>query len=575
MTNENYTVLNESEASDDGDEDGPGNGSTTCHRRSAAANQSEAPDDVTPAADDRLSLNRESHHAEVLPRLGCWQRLVTSFKENWRLFAIKPVLVIYGLQWAITGSITTQLWLERTCSVIFGLNETVCTNLTDPKWNEIEIQVQQQVTDYQIVDQYLSNIAPILVSLYLGPVSDKGRKLLMYVPFSGHIFSGVIPLLFLYYKHWPPQVLWLVNIYTLGGGYTVLQIAMYGYIGDITNQKNRTVFMALLAGLGIMVFPAAEAVGGQLFKYFGYFTVYGVSLAFTFIGLIYIYFVPESVTKRSVGANDAIGASSTQQVSFVRKVARVINEGNQTAISSAQCLVKPRTGSRRAVVIGLVSISVISSLERSAWSVGLLYTERKFGWNVVDYTNFSSFLFTVIGLRAFVTTPILCYFLGIHDCMLAITGGMASITGNITFGLATKGWMAYYAMGLTLVGGIEGTPLRSLLSKCVGLDEFGKIFTMSSVASSLSSLVGATIMPKLYAGTVATVPGAVYFFMASVQLLCIICMAVLYHVIRRHEKVHGVIGSEQDDFKQQQQQGNDREQPHQQVQRKEQEEQLG
>ena len=30
--------------------------------------------------------------------------------------------------------------------------------------------------------------------------------------------------------------------------------------------------------------------------------------------------------------------------------------------------------------------------------------------------------------RTFVTTPILCYVFGMHDCMLAIVGGLASIT---------------------------------------------------------------------------------------------------------------------------------------------------
>ena len=109
--------------------------------------------------------------------------------------------------------------------------------------------------------------------------------------------------------------------------------------------------------------------------------------------------------------------------------------------------------------------------------------------------------------------------------------------------------MMYYGTGLSLLGGIESTPLRSLLSKCVGLDEFGKIFTMSSTASSLASLLGAFIVPKIYKATVETFPGAVYVFLASVQLLTVVLMFVLYLVILKHEKVYGVIGSEQDEAK--------------------------
>ena len=72
--------------------------------------------------------------------------------------------------------------------------------------------------------------------------------------------------------------------------------------------------------------------------------------------------------------------------------------------------------------------------------------------------------------------------------------------------------MMYYAAGLTVVGGVEHTPLKSLLSKCVDLDEFGKIFAVSSVTSSMASLVSGTITPILYGNTLHTNPGAVYFF---------------------------------------------------------------
>ena len=68
-------------------------------------------------------------------------------------------------------------------------------------------------------------------------MSDHGRKLLMYIPFFGHILSGGYILAFLYFDFLPSEYLWGQYIYTIGGGFTVLQIAMYGYIGDVTNSK--------------------------------------------------------------------------------------------------------------------------------------------------------------------------------------------------------------------------------------------------------------------------------------------------------------------------------------------------
>ena len=41
-------------------------------------------------------------------------------------------------------------------------------------------------------------------------------------------------------------------------------LIFFSYLADVTNRKNRTTMMALLAGLTILVFPLAEALGGQV-----------------------------------------------------------------------------------------------------------------------------------------------------------------------------------------------------------------------------------------------------------------------------------------------------------------------
>ena len=48
----------------------------------------------------------------------------TYWKENVRrlatLVAVKPLMMIYGLQFAITFPVATQLWLDRTCRIDLG-----------------------------------------------------------------------------------------------------------------------------------------------------------------------------------------------------------------------------------------------------------------------------------------------------------------------------------------------------------------------------------------------------------------------------------------------------------------------
>ena len=55
--------------------------------------------------------------------------------------------------------------------------------------------------------------------------------------------------------------------------------------------------MSLLAGLGLIIFPCGIALGGQIYAHSGYYAVYAASFIFNVLGIIYIYFVPESITR--------------------------------------------------------------------------------------------------------------------------------------------------------------------------------------------------------------------------------------------------------------------------------------
>ena len=107
----------------------------------------------------------------------------------------------------------------------------------------------------------------------------------------------------------------------------------------------------------------------------------------------------------------------------------------------------------------------------------------------------------------------------------------------------------YYATSLSIIGGLTSTPLQSMLSKCVLKDEYGKIFTLSSVAVAIASLFSTAFVQKLYEYTVESFPGAIYVFLASTELMTVILMSVFFIFVIRHERQFGMIGKDQDDNK--------------------------
>ena len=92
--------------------------------------------------------------------------------------------------------------------------------------------------------------------------------------------------------------------------------------------------MALLSGLGIVMMPVSQYVGGKLYEVGGYYSVYGVAMSCTFFGVAYIYFVPETITKRSkIKDQNKINLLDDEELaskSLLMKFKHIFYAGNRT-----------------------------------------------------------------------------------------------------------------------------------------------------------------------------------------------------------------------------------------------------
>lgn len=87
---------------------------------------------------------------------------------------------------------------------------------------------------------------------------------------------------------------------------------------------------------------------------------------------------------------------------------------------------KKRDEGIRRILLFIVGIRLGSSFSQNHSST-LLFTERVFGWDVVQYTTYTSVYMGLFVVKTFVITPFYSYLLGMHDAMLACMGAFVGV----------------------------------------------------------------------------------------------------------------------------------------------------
>ena len=49
-------------------------------------------------------------------------------------------------------------------------------------------------------------------------------------------------------------------------------------------------------------------------------------------------------------------------------------------------------------------------------------------------------------MKGFLVMPFLCYYLQVHDCIIAILGSISGMEEELVFAFATKGWHMYFGL---------------------------------------------------------------------------------------------------------------------------------
>ena len=100
----------------------------------------------------------------------------------------------------------------------------------------------------QLVTMLVKGIPPIIFALFIGPWSDKfGRKFLIVFPLIGYVLYNVWFLInVIFYDYFTVDYLMVEVIQYWFGGFMCLFLGLYSYVSDISDEKTRTVRIAVV-----------------------------------------------------------------------------------------------------------------------------------------------------------------------------------------------------------------------------------------------------------------------------------------------------------------------------------------
>jgi DHA1 family tetracycline resistance protein-like MFS transporter len=321
----------------------------------------------------------------------------------------------------------------------------------------------------------------------LGILSDRfGRRPIILLSNLGSAVDFLILAL-------APNLWWLFAGRILTGATAASATSASAYIADVTPPEKRAAAFGMAGAAFGVGFAVGPAIGGLLAG-FGVRVPFFACAALMLLGAAYGFFVlPESLPR----------------------------EKRHTAIawSRANPLGSLRLLRRHRALANFVGSLFCSNLAVQSFSVLVLYTIYRFGWNERQ----NGFALTVFGALSVLSAVLVGRLVDRFGKRAVVaTGYSLGACGFLIYALSTSGTLFACALMLTGLWAIAGPPIQSEMSRYVSASEQGELQGAIASVRSIAIVIGPASFSLLFAAVSArgTYPliGAPWFLGAL--LLC-------------------------------------------------------
>lgn len=214
---------------------------------------------------------------------------------------VEPILLFFMFANFMLMPVLQQLIYHMICDETTGCSmddqNTTHTRCNNP--GEVEQHVQTDASHWLLYINLANGMPSILSALVAGGASDKvGRKILIVGASAGGIINVIV--IIMSSSAALPKYVYLFGAGVAGlfGGFTVINLAVYSYMADISSLKDRTSRFGILESMTFIGGSLSGVVSGLWIKN-GHYTqpFYAVGLLYTIVFIIAIspHLIPESV----------------------------------------------------------------------------------------------------------------------------------------------------------------------------------------------------------------------------------------------------------------------------------------
>ncbi|CRK91837.1 CLUMA_CG005459, isoform A [Clunio marinus] len=435
-------------------------------------------------------------------------------------FKLEPALMFMFFGYNLAQSIVPNQLLKDTC-LMYGYNVSECSRLganNDTKY--IEEKIQPHVAEIMMINTLLNSIIPAVLSLFLGPWSDKfGRKKVFCATFIG--FS--LTLVALCIISMISDKLTVINpwVYTFAyipliitGGWPTMIVSILCYVTDLTTEVNRSVRLTLIELLIFVGVLFGTASSSYILTLTSPTTVFLISTIIVIISTIYsIVYVDESVQEVET-------TSKCNQIQELISYAPVIE--------MLKTCFKRRLFKERRILWCLIMILVflIFSMNGSS-GVFYLFVREQFQWTLKEATLFDSVTMLISIIGCTVGLVLFKNLLKLSDLTVAIIAIISGTIDTLVRAFAQTPNIMYISAVVCLFKVICLPMCRSMIASIIPTNEIGKVYSITSSFEAVSSLIASPLYTYIYTQTFTTFAGAFYLLTAGVYIVnfgLIICV---------------------------------------------------